>query len=285
MNLEYVHEFVILVRNGKFQEAADEMYISQPTLSKHILALEKELGQPLLLRSKGRALTLTAFGERFLPYALKLSGTWNEMKDDILSAKEEKKITIGTSPVVPLYSLFRFFDSFLQRHSSYSLQVIDSAQSDLYGLLRKGRCSLIITQRDPAAAPSPDEIHIPYKTDTLSVLLPHHHPLAGQASVHLSELSRERFVLVEGSGMQELLVSCGCVQHDAVKVGRVDAMIDLVANGTGISVLPSAPARHFSHDLVAIVPAAPEITIEYDLVFSASYQSDPVIIELLDWLK
>ena len=92
MNLEYIHEFVILVRNGKFQEAADELYISQPTLSKLILALEKELGQDLLLRSKRHALTLTAFGERFLPYALKLSGTWNEMKDDILSAKEEKKI-------------------------------------------------------------------------------------------------------------------------------------------------------------------------------------------------
>lgn len=64
MRLQYLREFVTLATYGNFHVAADKLYISQPTLTNHIKALESELGFPLLDRQNGNR--LTAAGSLFL---------------------------------------------------------------------------------------------------------------------------------------------------------------------------------------------------------------------------
>ena len=66
MEIEYIRQFALLARDCHFQSAADELFISQSTLSKHIAALEKELGQKLFHRTT-RQVELTDFGRAFLP--------------------------------------------------------------------------------------------------------------------------------------------------------------------------------------------------------------------------
>lgn len=70
MELNYLNDFVTLARIRHFQNAADALFISQSTLSKHIKAIESELGQDLFIRSR-KCSQLTEFGKLFLPYAKK----------------------------------------------------------------------------------------------------------------------------------------------------------------------------------------------------------------------
>ena len=51
MDLAYIREFVALASSLSFSETAEQMHISQSALSRHIQALEKELGEPLFIRS------------------------------------------------------------------------------------------------------------------------------------------------------------------------------------------------------------------------------------------
>ena len=62
MEIKQLESFAAVVRLGSFTRAAEELYISQPTVSTHIRALEEELGGTLLLRSR-TGVTLTREGE------------------------------------------------------------------------------------------------------------------------------------------------------------------------------------------------------------------------------
>ena len=68
MELKQIRYFLAIVEVGSFSVAADELYISQSSLSKQISALEKELGVRLFDRSK-RQIALTAAGEACLKHA------------------------------------------------------------------------------------------------------------------------------------------------------------------------------------------------------------------------
>lgn len=75
MTLTQLNYIITVVRMGSMNKAAEQLYISQPSLTSSIKELEKELGIVLFHRS-GRGVTLTADGEEFLLYARQLYGQY-----------------------------------------------------------------------------------------------------------------------------------------------------------------------------------------------------------------
>ena len=78
MTILQVKFFLAICEFGGFSAAADEMYISQSSLSKQIKSLETELGLPLFLRSNNKV-SLTPGGEMFLTYARIFVNTYSDM--------------------------------------------------------------------------------------------------------------------------------------------------------------------------------------------------------------
>ncbi|MCD7856240.1 MAG: LysR family transcriptional regulator [Clostridiales bacterium] len=66
MKLEYLNEFITLSETKNYSVCADALYISQPSLTRHIQELEKELGVPLFERA-ARGVVLTEEGNLFIP--------------------------------------------------------------------------------------------------------------------------------------------------------------------------------------------------------------------------
>ena len=83
MDLNWFLEFVVLSETLHYQNAADKLYTTQSTLSKHIQAMERELGSPLFKRSYHR-LELTPFGRMMLPFAydiIRIKGGYEDAAD------------------------------------------------------------------------------------------------------------------------------------------------------------------------------------------------------------
>ena len=81
MHLAEIEAFLAVTRAGSFVKAAEQLFITQPTLSHRIQSLEKELGSQLLMRSKGqRRVELTEAGHRFVLIAEKWVQLWHESK-------------------------------------------------------------------------------------------------------------------------------------------------------------------------------------------------------------
>ena len=71
MEISKLNTFLTVVRSGSFHSAADELYLSSSTVSKHIAAIESELSVVLLKRTL-KGVELTGDGKRLFPYIQKI---------------------------------------------------------------------------------------------------------------------------------------------------------------------------------------------------------------------
>lgn len=272
MNLDYIREFVVLTQVGKYQKAADILFLSQSALSKHIMALEKELGADLFIRSKKQKQVLTPFGKSFLPYALQLNSIYSEMDSGLLQLADGNppKITIGTSPLVTLYTVFAFLDEFLQKFPDIRIEIIDASQDMLYELLRAGSCDLIIVQ-ESKQMPENEFKKILYAQDKLVVILPKDHPLACKNAAAFEEIASERFIQTSQSLLSnisdELSGLAGFDIQAQITVGRPSDVIDMIEHHIGVSIMPSFPAHHFSNGKVAIVDLEPVVPVTFQALY------------------
>ena len=95
MNYTDIVTFLEIVSSSSLSKAAENLFITQPTLSHRLTSLEKELDTQLVLRQKGvRNIQLTESGKRFVPIAKKWQLLWEETKNiNSRSVRYRKKHT------------------------------------------------------------------------------------------------------------------------------------------------------------------------------------------------
>ncbi len=106
MELNYIKEFVHLAEVGNFLSAAEDLYISQSSLSKHIKAIETELNTPLFFRTT-KKITLTEAGSVFLKYATEIAKQQEDYKkalNDLLN-RDANSVNIGVLPTMAQYDI------------------------------------------------------------------------------------------------------------------------------------------------------------------------------------
>lgn len=138
MDTESLYLFRNLCRTRNMTRTAQTFYLTQSTLSKRIAHLEKELGYPLLLRSKGRQeAVLTPKGEHFLGIAVHMLELYEE---SLALQKDEERVFIrlGAIRSAQEYFLSGFLQTYLFQHPSCSLTVEDHHSVEIRELLLKG---------------------------------------------------------------------------------------------------------------------------------------------------
>jgi DNA-binding transcriptional LysR family regulator len=76
LTIDQLETFLAIVKHKGFRHASCKLFLSQPTVSSRIQALERELNVPLFIRS-GRKVTLSEQGERLLPFATGIVGLYH----------------------------------------------------------------------------------------------------------------------------------------------------------------------------------------------------------------
>ena len=112
MEIRQIQYFLTVVDTGSFSAAADEHFISQSSLSKKIIALEKELGLSLFDRGK-RKIFLTDAGEAFLEHARKIDVAYRAMVADLNGYKSDTdSFSIAAIPVIAQYGITNYMAQF-----------------------------------------------------------------------------------------------------------------------------------------------------------------------------
>lgn len=148
MTEQDVEIFLAVVRWGSISAAAEAMFITQPAVSRHIRELERELGCPLVRRSKGRRhIELTEQGERFIATARKWRELWRETRE--LAAGEQKTqlrlISVGS---VSTYLLPPVFKSFLQQNDGCTICFNYQHSLEAYRCMDRGEADLALISDD-----------------------------------------------------------------------------------------------------------------------------------------
>jgi DNA-binding transcriptional LysR family regulator len=271
MEINYLREFVVLAQTGNFMEAADILYCSQSTLSKHIQNMESELGVPLFDRTT-RKVALSRFGQLLLPYAKQIAELEDKYTAILQSglATDREILTLGSIPALAQYKITDVLIDFKKSHPQSTINVMQAGSAEMKKMLRQRKCELAFV-RDTDEVDD-DLIKIPYAVDTMVAVLPIMHPLAKRKTISLRMLADEDLLLIDKQTMLYRLCVSACEQTGfEPKVAYTDHslenLVDLVAKGMGVALMTKQLALYVSRPEIAIVEISPCVSTQISLCY------------------
>lgn len=276
MELNYVKEFLELASNCNFQETADTLFIAQSTLSRHIKALEADLGVQLFVRAT-RNVKLSDAAQLFLPYAAQLVEIEKQgMKMLSEYAKSSQgTITIGAIPSMSHYNINEILSKFTKKYSSLSLNLIEGDTMELAQMLQDGLLDFAYI-RDASGDNEMwqrfSRICIGY--DYLSAVLSADHPLSSRDSISIKELRDEKFLLLgkESFAYSMSMLCChraGFEPNVTFTGNHARNLISMAGSNLGVVLLNEISARHYKTDQVKIIRLSPEIKTQIILAYNS----------------
>lgn len=194
MNIENLRGFVTVAETLNFRSAAEQLFLSQPGLSRQIAELEKELGVPLLERTT-RSVHLTPAGEACLGSAQSITRMWDAMHSKVLqTGTSAASLRIGIYGVRSTHYVANVLERFRREYPAIDLQIKTGHHEVLTEGLISGDIDLVCMIAPDLAEVSGVE-KLVLAEEYPSVLLPLSHPLANQASVSPAKLKGERFLV------------------------------------------------------------------------------------------
>ena len=271
MDIDYIHEFVVLAGTGNYMEAADRLFLTQSSLTRHIQKLEADLGVTLFDRTT-RRIELNQYGRLFLPYAEQIALLQKDYTTAFCNElnRERGTIRIGAIPVMAQYHITDILARFQQENRNYMLDIQEADSLQLIQMLREERIDFAVIRESDDASSSFRKI--PITQDTLAALMPKNHPLAGSDHIELKQLYRDSFLLLgRDTFMYSLCVrecrTAGFEPHIAFTSNRVDNIIGLVSKGMGVGLLTKRPVMSANHSDIAVVDVLPAITTTISLAY------------------
>lgn len=205
LNLESLRIFVTAAETENFSRAAQQLHLSQPSVSQHIQSLEQHLGIDLFER-RGRHISLSSAGSAVLPMARSLLHASRQIEEVAVALKGEVSghLTIGCSTASGKYVLPRLLAGYRAEHPHVRATVKVGSRVQVVEWLLTGEVNLGVTS---------DRIQrsgLHYRRffeDEIVLIVPSDHPWARRSRLEPQELYEERFILREaGSGTQSALV-------------------------------------------------------------------------------
>ncbi|MBS12625.1 MAG: hypothetical protein CME19_13600 [Gemmatimonadetes bacterium] len=242
MNLYHLNTFLSVARFLSFTRAAQELNLTQPTVSSGVRDLERSLGVKLFNRS-GRSIDLTMEGRLLLTYAEQIHDLTTEAEDRIHHREIEpgESFRFGAIDAAVIYVLPDVLEAYHSRFPSVDISVQVDASRFLVDEILRGRSEFGVLTL-PYVHPKIDTM--PLLEDSLPLVVGSGHPLASRKRVRLEQVVTETLILFhEGSvsrkPVDEHLAEAGLSPGRVMEMSSPEAMRKLVEAGVGVSFLPN----------------------------------------------
>ena len=236
--------FIAAGETGSVTRAADQVNISQPSISAAISHLEMEFGVQLFVRHHAQGLSLTPAGQRLLLAAKETIRSAYGLYDVVSSTMETiaGPIKLGSFRTFAPVILPELWQKFTARHPEVQMHVIEGSEAELLDGLRTARIDIALTY---ALSMTPDMEFVPLAEMPTYVLLAADHPLASRDSLRLGDLAREPFVLLDLPLSRQYFLSlfdrAGVVPQVVAETSLPEALRSYVGAGIGFSLMTVRP--------------------------------------------
>ena len=259
MDFRQIEAFIKVVELASFSKAADELHISQPSVSTYITSLEKELNTVLINRST-KVLSTTLAGERFLEKARELASLKHQSIETMknLSGDISGEIRLLASSVPALDILPQLLAEFHKLHpgitfsmsqadSSVVVQGIAAQKADIGfcgSIVREKKCDFIEFAKEKLVFIAPNNgTYSEKKKYTLEELLYSHSFIARELGSG-TRIQYEKYFTENGISLDRIKT---CVSMDSTH-----SIISAVASGFGISIVSDLSARQMVEQKMVI---------------------------------
>lgn len=288
MEINQIQYFLSIVETGSFSEAADEHYISQSSLSKKIIALEKELGFPLFDRSK-RKVFLTVAGEVFLEHARKINLAYKAMIVDLNGYKSETdSFSIAAIPVIAQYGITTYIAQFREVYPNthFTLEEIDGL--NILPALEERRFDLAFTRHNFLDDEKFTGLEI--CKDKLQVVVSKTNRYATRSYLSIKELSDDNFIVFDRvTDLHNLIMEeCKKAGYDPIifySSHRKTSVFGLVGANIGLALMPSKIYDYHKHPDVLAIPLEEHIECNMVLAYLKNRKLPKAASVFIDFLE
>jgi LysR family transcriptional activator of glutamate synthase operon len=244
MTINQIMLFLAIVKQKKFSRAANNMFISQSSLSKQIKAIETELDATLFSRDNHQV-ELTEAGKIFLPFAIKFLKDYSNMLYNLSLVSNAHQpiwtIKIGTLPVLGYSGLVNHLIGIELNNSQIHLDFVNREQSELLKMLDHNQIDFAIVRIEYLAPEHYD--FIPLISEDLGVLCSSKSPIASKKTLALDDLANESFVLLNStSGLHKLCIdafrNAGFTPKVNYESSYHEVLLAIVNSSPNLTLLP-----------------------------------------------
>ncbi|HIK13336.1 MAG TPA: LysR family transcriptional regulator [Oscillatoriaceae cyanobacterium M33_DOE_052] len=288
VTLHQLKVFEAAARHGSFTRAAEELFLTQPSISMQVKQLSKSVGMPLF-EQVGKRLYLTDAGKELLTLSRDIFDRLSQFEMTVANLKGLKQGQLRIAAVTTAkYVIPRLLGPFCHRYPGIdvSLQVVN--HEVLLERLQNNEDDLYILSQPPIAT---DLVCHQFLENPLVVMASADHPLAQEQNIPLQRLNGEAFIMREpGSGTRHAVQELFDKHKIKVKVrlvlGNNEAIKQAIVGGLGISVL----SRHVlalegaNRQLTILDVEGFPITRHWYVIYPASKQLSVVAQTFFDYL-
>ena len=242
MDIDALQAFVAVAENQSFSQAAAQLFLTQPAVSKRVAGLESELDTRLFDRI-GRKVELTETGLALLTRARNILLDVEDSRRAIsnLSGKIGGRLSIGTSHHIGLHRLPPVLRSFTKQFSDVELDLHFMDSEEACRAVEHGDLELGIVTL-PLEAPADLQVHFIWP-DPLAVVVEKNHKLASKTSISLANLADEPAILpTHGTYTREIIEKTIAPEKLNLNIRLATNYLEtikmMVSIGLGWSVLP-----------------------------------------------
>ena len=258
MNLNHLSYFRVLARLEHYTQAAEELSITQPSLSHAMATLEKDLGT-YLFEKQGRNIKLTKYGKIYYEY---VDRALNELEKGEKKLRELTNVSTGTIELGYIYTLGPRFipqliKSFTEIDNNKDIKFLfgQGTTKSLIEGLKQEKFDMVFCSKLES---EPDIDFIPIANEELVVIVANEHPLAKKESIDLREIDGYPFIgFSEKSGIrpiiEELFKKADIKPNIICEVEEDNSVAGLVEIDYGIAVMPRISSlKHYNVKVLPI---------------------------------
>lgn len=253
-------QFAGVARHEHVTQAARDLAVPQPTLSRAVARLEADLGVALLARH-GRTVSLTPAGRAFARSVERALAEVTRAAEAVRTDADPEagKVAFGFLHTMGPETVPALLREFRESHPRTRFALVQSYGEDMIERMREGELDLCLTSPIPA---DPDLVTRRLDEQRLYLVVPGDHRLAARRRVRLAEAADEPFVTLEpGYGLrrltEQLCERAGFRPRIAFEGEEPETLRGLVAAGLGVALLPPPTvARPGVRELAVTAPRA-----------------------------
>ncbi|MBE9126031.1 MULTISPECIES: LysR family transcriptional regulator [unclassified Coleofasciculus] len=253
--LHQLKVFEAVARHNSFTRAAEELFLTQPTVSMQVKQLTKAVGMPLF-DQVGKRLYLTQTGEELVKTCRAIFDNLDQFEMTVADLKGLKQGRLRLAVITTAkYFVPRLLGPFCRRYPGIDVSLQVTNHEYILNRLSENLDDLYVMSQLPE---NWDITYQPILENPLVVMAPADHPLANEKNISLKRLAEEPFIMREpGSGTRKAVQELFDVHEIPLKVqldlGSNEAIKQAIVGGLGISIL--------SCHTLALESSGSEITI------------------------
>ena len=240
MLFRQVECFLAVARQGNVSRAAEEMFLTQPTLTARIKGLETEVGDQLFVRTS-RGMRLTDAGKEFLPHAERVIGSFEEGKQRVaeLRGVSGGQLVLGASPGVGTYALPGLLERYTAAYPQVSISVRTGHSEAILEMTLREEVQLGLTR----SMKHPEIESLTLYEDELVLIVDPDHRFTRRGSARIAEVGEEQLIFFDHDSSyydqtHSMFREAGFRELRTMEVDNIEAAKRMVEHRLGVAFLP-----------------------------------------------